>query len=385
MVNESDVFIAGAGPAGLAVAILAASAGMSVSVADANTPPLDKACGEGLMPLAHEAFPSLGIELTETNSHPFSGIRFIGKKCQAEARFIDGVGHGVRRTCLSEMMLSRAEKLRVKLNWQTTIRRLCGHYIETSQGVFRARWIVGADGLNSSVRRAAGLDSRSIRSRRIGIRQHFHIRPWSDAVEVYWGRRTQAYVTPTASNEICVAIMSRDRLFDFATELREFSRLSELLKNASASDCVKGSASLDCKVRTVANKNIALVGDASGSVDALTGDGVSLAFRQAGALTRALTVNNLDIYRAEHARICEVPRFMSTLLRFMDLHPRAQEHVLRAFSRSPELFASMLRIHTSDDSLKFWGRQGFVDLGTQLMISALPQDLSSAFRGTAPD
>ncbi|MGB8062426.1 MAG: FAD-binding protein, partial [Candidatus Sulfotelmatobacter sp.] len=50
MLTSTDVFVIGGGPAGLAAAIAARKCGLRVIVADAAQPPIDKACGEGLMP-----------------------------------------------------------------------------------------------------------------------------------------------------------------------------------------------------------------------------------------------------------------------------------------------------------------------------------------------
>src|SRR5580693_6699524 len=76
-VPEPDVFIAGGGPAGLACAIAAAQRGLTVEVADGMSPPIDKACGEGLMPDTIAALADLGIDLNSTESAPFRGIRFL--------------------------------------------------------------------------------------------------------------------------------------------------------------------------------------------------------------------------------------------------------------------------------------------------------------------
>jgi len=50
MVLESEILVIGGGPAGLAAAIAARKKGFEVHVADGAEPPIDKACGEGLMP-----------------------------------------------------------------------------------------------------------------------------------------------------------------------------------------------------------------------------------------------------------------------------------------------------------------------------------------------
>jgi 2-polyprenyl-6-methoxyphenol hydroxylase-like FAD-dependent oxidoreductase len=55
--------IAGDGAAGLVIAIVAADSGLSVVVSDTRYPPIDTACGKGLLPDAFEALPYLGVDL----------------------------------------------------------------------------------------------------------------------------------------------------------------------------------------------------------------------------------------------------------------------------------------------------------------------------------
>src|ERR1700678_72930 len=89
--TQTDVFIAGAGPAGLACAIASALQGLTVHVADAMRPPIDKACGEGLMPDALQALAAIGIDsdqdLFRFETHPLHGIRFLTEKSTAHAAF----------------------------------------------------------------------------------------------------------------------------------------------------------------------------------------------------------------------------------------------------------------------------------------------------------
>ena len=61
--KASDVFVIGGGPAGLAVALAARQRGMSVTVADSLAPPIDKPCGEGLMPDGIVALQRLGVSI----------------------------------------------------------------------------------------------------------------------------------------------------------------------------------------------------------------------------------------------------------------------------------------------------------------------------------
>src|ERR1700728_2018691 len=92
-----DVLVAGGGPVGLATAIGCALAGLSVTVAEPRAAPVDKACGEGVMPAAVRRLATLGVT---PDGYPLHGIRYLDESHQAEATFRDGNGLGVRRTVL---------------------------------------------------------------------------------------------------------------------------------------------------------------------------------------------------------------------------------------------------------------------------------------------
>ena len=77
MSNQVDVLVIGGGPAGLAAAIAARQKGFRVTVADGAAPPIDKACGEGMMPESLAALKTLGVSIAPHEGFRFRGIRFI--------------------------------------------------------------------------------------------------------------------------------------------------------------------------------------------------------------------------------------------------------------------------------------------------------------------
>src|SRR5258708_23039049 len=93
---HSDVIVIGAGPAGIATAIAANQKGLRAIVFDARTPPIDKPCGEGLLPQGVAALRSLGIHLNSNNAVPFAGIRFANGEFSACAKFVDATGFALR-------------------------------------------------------------------------------------------------------------------------------------------------------------------------------------------------------------------------------------------------------------------------------------------------
>jgi menaquinone-9 beta-reductase len=152
-VIDVDLVVAGGGPVGLATAIGARAAGLSVAVVEPRDAPVDKACGEGLMPAAVTALGRLGVVVP---GRPFVGIRYLAPDRSVAAVFRAGPGLGVRRTSLHAALAARAD--------QVGAERVCGSVRGIEQdrvGVtaagLRARWLVAADGLHSPVRRVLGL------------------------------------------------------------------------------------------------------------------------------------------------------------------------------------------------------------------------------------
>src|SRR6185312_15743039 len=117
LANSTDVFVIGGGPAGLAAAIAARQRGFDVILADAATPPIDKACGEGIMPDGAAAARSLGIDLETSEAQPFRGIRFCDGVRSVQSAFPSGMGWGIRRTELHRLMERRAVDAGVQLRW----------------------------------------------------------------------------------------------------------------------------------------------------------------------------------------------------------------------------------------------------------------------------
>ena len=186
---DTDVFVLGGGPAGLAAAIAARQRGFTVTLADADRPPIDKACGEGLMPDSLAAAAKLGIQIPDDAGHPFRGIRFSGPLSQVEAPFPNGRGRGLRRTVLHPLLVETAAKAGVNMMWGTSVTGVDGHSIRTARETFTSRWIIGADGGQSIVRRWTGLGEISREANRFGFRRHYKIAPWAEYVEIHWGNR----------------------------------------------------------------------------------------------------------------------------------------------------------------------------------------------------
>ena len=331
---------------GLALAIAARQRGLTVVVADALQPAIDKACGEGLLPDAVEALRILGVSLESDEARPFRGIRFVCGDNSTAADFPGGhFGLGVRRTILHRALARRCEDLDIECLWGQPVLGVCGNEVSLKDGKFRAQWIVGADGAHSRMRQWAGLDNPRARGGRYAFRQHYEIAPWTDYVEVYWSSTGQVYLTPVGDNEVGVVLISRNQQFRVQDALRWFPQLAARLGSARVISRERGATTGMRRLRHLSSGHIALVGDASGSVDAITGEGLGLGFRQATLLADCLVRNDMASYQINHERLSRRPRFMSRMLLMLDGRPSLQRRTLLAFQRRPQVFERMLALH----------------------------------------
>jgi flavin-dependent dehydrogenase len=164
-------------------------------------------------------------------------------------------------------------------------------------------------------------------------------------MEIYWGKQCQGFATPVSDKEVCVAVASRNPGVRLEESLPEFRELSARLDGCETTSAERGSISANRKLKRVWRGNVALIGDASGTVDAITGEGLGLAFSQAVALADSFVSGNLTSYQTAHRRLAVRPLLMARLMLTLDGRPRFQQRVLQAFRKRPEVFRRLLALH----------------------------------------
>lgn len=331
-----DLLVAGGGPAGLATAIHATRAGLDVVVVERRAGTLDKACGEGMMPHTVAHLHRLGVAPPGV---PLRGITYLDRTQRVDAAFHSGSGLGVRRTVLHAALREAATAAGVQIT-HGDIGAVTQDATSVRAGGLRARYLAAADGLHSPIRRSLNLSRPCRAPRRWGIRRHIHTAPWTDRVEVHWAPDSEAYVTPVAADCVGIAILSSTR-GGFDRHLAAFPALLDRVHgHAAGPDRAAGPLRQQARSRTAGR--VLLVGDAAGYIDALTGEGLGMAFGAAEILVRCVATQRPRDYDAQWRAMTRRYRLLTAGLVRTASVPLLRAHIVPAARALPAVFAGVV-------------------------------------------
>jgi flavin-dependent dehydrogenase len=127
--------------------------------------------------------------------------------------------------------------------------------------------------------------------------------------------------------------------------LSDFPALQRRLANAEYTSTDRGSTTTTRRLRRIFRERTALIGDASGSVDAIAGEGLSLAFLQAIALADAIVAGDLRAYQTTHRQLIRSPLVMANLLLLLDRFTWIRPLIWKGLALEPSLLGRVLAFY----------------------------------------
>lgn len=303
---ESVVAIVGGGPAGAALAIHLASAGIETTLFERRAELGWRACGVFASPLARSRLLDLGLSQTAVAalSRPISALNLRttnGDTCRLEYG-ATGHANGFDRPALDQALLDRARAVGADVQMGAVVRSIelpprdgnaatltiSSHERDPSAEphAWRARLVIGADGPHSLVCRTAGVTRGSRLLRKAGVTFHRadaeSPRDPSTPVEgqFLFGNGWYVGVAPVPRGRVNVgmvlpAAMLRRPVAEVAARLLgHFPEPRDPWQSAPMTDAIRVAVPLVHRVERAAGNGYALVGDAAGFIDPLTGEGL---------------------------------------------------------------------------------------------------------------
>ena len=300
----AEVGVIGAGPAGALAAELLARQGVSVLLLDPKAP-WEKPCGGGLTPAALDDFP----DLTELDSHSRTATE-ARVELTPERGFsvpLDRPLRIVSRKVLGEWQLARALRAgarHVPTKVRAVRRGPVGWTLETDQDRFRVRFLVGADGAASIVRRVAA-PQLSVELAPTRVAYPSSAEPAHDRVVLKFYPKVAGYLWdfPRPGHR-SVGVGVQNGTWQRSTldgEIDAYRRTSDQCgcPGVQRAGAVIGTAQLGHgDYSAIAGPDFALLGDAAGFADPLTGEGIHNAMRSATLLGKAWSNGDVASYPA---------------------------------------------------------------------------------------
>ena len=382
---DTQVLIVGGGLAGASSALALAKNGISSIVVEPKKFPRDKPCGEGLLPHGTQLLAQLGLGdvLGEASAQPFRGILYRAHGAVAAGDFAnDARGFGVRRRKLDARLHEAAlatQRVELVAEKVVQVKELGGAVeVTTSSGKrIRAAHLIGADGPRSRTRHELGLDFGAPKAGRYALRRHFQLAPgmpMPDRVEVSACRGFEVYMTPVGEGVVGIAALCERKTIK-SLDGRPEQKLETLLAAAPAAAAARlqgaealgpamACGPLRVKSRNVFSQRSLLVGDAAGYVDAITGEGMSLALSTSHFACEALTdvlrgQTTVDAafrtYAKRRALVFRDHALLTHGLVFLARHPILARRAISRLGREPALFTRLLAVND--------GQRSFLSLG----------------------
>jgi 2-polyprenyl-6-methoxyphenol hydroxylase-like FAD-dependent oxidoreductase len=374
-----DVIVVGAGVAGSMTAALLGRQGFRVLLLEQATFPRPKICGEGLMPAGAEILHRHGLleDLKLKGARSFSGITLhLPGDLHLDLDFKEvsprACGWVVPRLSLDDRLASfAADQPGVELCQGFQVRsahigkeqaEVTGQH-EGRPATHSAHLLVGADGIRSRFHHDFGVLRRRRPSPRFGLSSLYaHLAGTGDRVEVHCSEAGEAYVAPLSEGAARITLLlseatrrqGRVQLSDYYFHaLKRFPKLVERLKTPYPEQLVESTAGVSLQVSQCHGPRLLLVGDAAGAVDPVTGQGMTVALKDAETasdflrtrLSEArLSGDDLSPYTALRSRYFKPAVEMAQLVLFMVQRPGAARRALRALSRNPGLREKTIRM-----------------------------------------
>lgn len=338
----TDVLVVGGGVAGSVAARELGRRGLRVVLLEKERHPRPKACGEGLLPHGVAALHAMGLDFPGV---PMKGLRYVSPEgLAAEADFPDGKGMVVRRERFDAYLFGQAANT-------PNVEALPGTPYDSRR--WKARWIVGADGLHSQFHANRAFGAARPPLHRVGLSTHVQgLAINRERVEVLFHAGGEVYLAPSDDGDALVACLYRREALPEGSNNRE--RVLATLRSLPAlrgrcgeivfTTPVLGAGPLGLRVKSPWWEDVILVGDASGAPDPVTGEGMSLALLSVGPLAEALASGDLKTYTAKRLRLGKNAAWLSGWILRISRHKRLVERLIGRLAEHPDLFSKLMEI-----------------------------------------
>lgn len=322
MIDDYDVIVVGAGPAGCSAAHFLAQKGLNVILVDKAVFPRDKICGDGISAASLTLLEEMGVleKIEALPNHKIQKLIISAPNGQImtgkypNVKNFRNYGYVVQRKAFDYTLFQHIQvddNIRVIENFR--VKHLIREHdkavgvkgvLDESPLEIHSRYVVGADGAHSKIAHEIGCFNSNSHHRAFAVRSYYEgVEELSDAIEIHYDSSVlpgYCWIFPTSENSANVGVGVFNRfsdskeakdLFDLFIHHNRYAKAK--LKNAKQIGGVKGfPLPLGSFHSRRSKDNVLLVGDAASLIDPLTGEGVYSALLSGKVAANAILKSN---------------------------------------------------------------------------------------------
>jgi menaquinone-9 beta-reductase len=350
--EQFDVAIVGAGPAGSTCAGFCADAGLRTVLLEREKFPREKVCGDCLNPACWPVLERLKIgkrvrDLAHASLERVEFIAINGEKVTVELPRDREIA--IKRSLFDQLLVARARELGANIREETTVTALThGSVWKIESNVyetFRARILAGADGRNSTVARLCNFLPRPERER-IALQSHVPLpRDFGNRVVLQLLPGGYSGQSPVDDTELNVCLVAKP------AEIGPLKSWAAREFGISYDHVWRTITPLTRAAISPAHENLFFIGDAARVVEPFTGEGIYYALRSGELAANAIVKlirsedrqSTLRAFSEQYAAMYRRRLWINRLARAAVVSPRLGSLVVHA----ARVYPAMLRLLTA--------------------------------------
>ena len=304
-----DILIVGAGPGGASCASLCAKAGLRTLVIEKAQFPREKVCGDCINPGCWPILERLGVDeaILSLPHAKINGIEFSSRNGNRITIPLSSSARGeiaIKRSRFDQALLDGARENGATAVHGEVVKSLTaleeGWSAITDSGTYQAKFLVAADGRNSTVARLLGIAPRMIRDR-VGLQTHIPV-PTGFGDKIVLQQLNEGYcgLASLGEEELNVCLVSPPE------HILRLKQWAENKFGISPEHQWRSVAPLERAPISPAHTRLLFVGDAARVVEPFTGEGIyyALATGELAAthLIQAMQGSPAELIKYHHAQ-----------------------------------------------------------------------------------
>lgn len=293
-----DAIIVGAGPAGGYLAYLLAKRGFNIAVIDKESFPRNKVCGGGI---SNKSLEVLDFDISPIIERNIVGAFLTYQNRHTVIKELEGRrGATVLRSKFDNFILEKAINYGARFINNCSFLKVISNdnrvvQIDTSKGLMKANYLIGADGVYSHLRNS--IFGRDLISYAPSMEALVYVddnilEKFGNRILIDFGgmRRGYGWIFPK-KDHLNVGVYSIFGAKNIKNELKAFMDNYKSLQNYRNIKTLSYSIPLTNKYDKYQKNNIILIGDAAGCAESFYGEGIYFAFKSAQIAAKTISNN----------------------------------------------------------------------------------------------